>query len=140
MANRLGHEYRLYVDNGSGTYTEVAGQTDCTINRPQDLIEVTAKSDALKIRVPGRPDLTINLSGNVRLPDTNGLSRIYAVMLAQTAVNIQVRYTPWGSSDLVYAGSCYASNSDRGMTDQQAATYSFQFTAAAAATTDTLGA
>jgi predicted secreted protein len=140
MANRLGHEYRLYVDNGSGTYTEVAGQTDCTINRPQELIDVTAKSDTLKIRVPGRPDLTINVSGNVRLPDTNGLTRLYTVMLAQTPVNVQVRYTPFSASELVYAGSVYVSNNDRGMVDQQAATYSFQLTAAAAATTDTLGA
>jgi predicted secreted protein len=140
MAERLGHHYRLYVDNGSGTYTEVAGQTDCTINRPQELIDVTAKSDALKLRVPGRPDLTINLSGMVRLPDTNGLTRLYSVLLAQTAVNIQVRYTPFSGTDLVYAGSCYVSNNDRGMVDQQGASYSFQFTAAAAATTDTLGA
>jgi predicted secreted protein len=140
MAERLGHHYKLFVDNGSGTYTEVAGQTDCTINRPQDLIEVTAKSDTLKLRVPGRPDLTINLSGNTRLPDVNGLERLYTVLKAQTAVNVQVRYTPFSASELVYAGSCYVSNSDRGMTDQQAATYSFQFTAAAAATTDTLGA
>jgi predicted secreted protein len=140
MAERLGHHYRLYVDNGSGTYTEVAGQTDCTINRPQELIDVTAKSDALKLRVPGRPDLTVNLSGNVRLPDTNGLSRLYSVMLAQTAVNGQVRHTPFGAGDLTLAGPFYVSNSDRGMTDQQAATYSFQLTAAGAMTTDTLGA
>ena len=140
MPNRLGHEYRVYIANASGTMNIIAGQTDCTISRPQDLIEVTAKTDSLKIRTPGRPDLTISANGFVRVPDPDGLERAYAVMIAQTAVTIQVRVTPYGAGDLVYAGSCYVSNIERGMPDQQGATWTAQFTAAAAAATDSIGA
>jgi predicted secreted protein len=140
MANRLGHDYRLYVANSVGTQNVVAGQTECTISRPQDLIDITAKGDTLKLRTPGRPDLTISASGFVRVPDPDGLERLYAVMLSQAAVVVQVRVTPYSASDLVYSGSCYVSNIERGMSDQQGATWSCQLTAAAAASTDSIGA
>jgi len=140
MANRLGHEYKLFVDNGSGAYTAVAGQTELTLDQPQDLIDVTAKGDPLKIRAPGRPDFTAQVSGFVRVPDPNGYERLNAMRIAQTAVNVQVRFTPFGSTDLVFAGPVYVSNLNRGMTDQQGATWAFQLTASAAATTDGVGA
>jgi predicted secreted protein len=139
MANRLGHDYRLYVASSIGVMNLVAGQTDCTISRPQDLIDITAKTDTLKLRTPGRPDLTISANGFVRTPDPDGLERLYAVMLSQASVVVQVRVTPYGAGDLVYAGSAYVSNIERGMSDQQGATWSCQLTAAAAATTDSIG-
>jgi hypothetical protein len=139
MANRLGDDYKLYVDNGSTQYFELAGQTGLTLGGPQDFIEQQAKGDTYKIRVPGRPDRAVSITGNLRLPDPNGIERAFYLAVNRTAAIFQIRVRPFTGSDVVFSASMYAGNFQRDLPDQQNATYSFDLTLNTQPTVDILG-
>jgi hypothetical protein len=63
---------------------------------------------------------------------------VYALFVARTAGNFQIRVTPFSGSDLVFAGSLWVSNFERDLTDQTNAGFSFQLTLNTAPTVDTL--
>lgn len=139
MANRLGDDYKLYVDNGSTQYFEIAGQTSLSLGGPQEFIETQAKGDTYKSRTPGRPDRAITCGGNLRLPDPNGLDRVNYLAVNRTATVYQVRVRPFTASDVVFSASMYVGNLQRDMPDQQNATYSFDLALNTQPTVDILG-
>lgn len=141
MANRLGHEYQIYVDNGSGTYNAIAGEITHTRDGSTTLIDQSAKGTGqFALQAPGRKTLSITVSGKKQLPDTNGLERVYALQKAypQVANNFQIRLTPFSGSDVKFAASMYVSNFNDAHPDQDNASFSFQLTCAASPTTDVL--
>lgn len=138
--NLDGEDFLLYVADSNGNYNKVEGQTGLSISGASDFIDQTAKGDTYKSRKPGRPDRTITCNGNIRLPDPTGLERVYALVISQAANNYQIRQRPFTTNDSVFTASMYSGNLDRDLTDQQAATYTFQLTLAAQPTVDRLGA
>lgn len=138
MARPRGEDYRLYVDNGSGSYNIVSGQTGATFTNNTPLIDLSAKGDTYSVKSPGRPDLTIAVKGHMDLPDANGLEKVYAAATARSAINVQLRKTPFSGSDVIFAASMYVSNFGRPLEDQAGADYSFDLTLNTQPTTDSL--
>lgn len=141
MTKRLGHEFKVYVDNGSGTYNPIAGEVEHNRDGSTSLIDQSAKGTGqFAIQAPGRKTLVITVSGKKDLPDANGLERVYALqkVYPQVAGNFQVRQDPFSGSDIKFAGSMYVSNFSDASPDQDNATFSFQLTCASAPTTDLL--
>jgi len=140
MANRLGDDYKIYVESTTaGAFNVLEGQSSLSISSPQDLIDQTAKGDTYKLRQPGRPDRTISAGGGLRLPDTTGVGRAYDLYVARTAARYQIRRTPFSGSDIVFDASMWTSNLERDLGDQQNATWSLQLTLNTAPTVDLVG-
>jgi len=141
MADKLGHEFKVYVDNGSGTYNPILGETDHTEDGSTTLIDTSAKGTGqFATQAPGRKTLVITVSGKMKLPDATGLERIYAVqkVYPQVPVNIQIRKDPFSGSEIVFQASMYVSNFGKASPDVENKTFSFQLTCAAAPTIDLL--
>jgi len=143
MANRLGHEEKIFVDNGSGTYTEIAGQTSYDASRPTQFIDQSSKTTGrISLKAPGRQDFTMTVTGKKIVPDANGLERVFALtqVYPQVAGNFQIRVTPFTGSDVRFQCSMYVGNFKETGPDQDNTTYSFDLTCAAAPSIDTLDA
>jgi len=141
MANKLGHEYKLYVANSGGTFNPVAGEVEHSRDGSTTLIDQSAKGTGqFALQAPGRKTLVITVSGKKNLPDTDGLERIYALqkVYPQVAGSFQIRKDPFAGGDVIFAGSMYVSNFNDAAPDQDNATFSFQLTCASAPTTDLL--
>lgn len=141
MAKRLGHEFKVYVDNGSGVFNPIAGEVEHSRDGSTTLIDQSAKGTGqFAIQAPGRKTLTITVSGKKDLPDASGLERVYALqkVYPQVAGNFQVRQDPFAGGDVKFASSMYVSNFNDSAPDQDNATFSFQLTCSAAPTTDLL--
>lgn len=141
MANRLGHDYQVYVDNGSGTYNPIQGEIDHTRDGSTNLIDQSAKGTGqIALQAPGRKTLSMTVTGKKILPDASGLERVYTLqkVYPQVANSFQVRLTPFGTGDVKFQASMYVSNFGDGAPDQDNATFSFQLTCAAAPTVDVL--
>ncbi len=141
MARKLGHEYKVYVDNGSGTYNPIDGEVEHNRDGSTALIDQSAKGTGqFAIQAPGRKTLVITVSGKKSLPDSNGLERVYALqkVYPQVAGNFQIRLDPFAGSDVKFAAAMYVSNFNDASPDQDNATFSFQLTCASAPTTDVL--
>lgn len=139
--NKLGQDYQVYIDNGSGSYFPVAGEITHTRDGNTTLIDQSAKGTGqIALQAPGRKTLSMTVSGKKQLPDTNGLERVYALqkVYPQVANNVQVRLTPFGGGDVKFQASMYISNFNDAAPDQDNATFSFQLTCAAAPTVDVL--
>lgn len=139
MARRLGQDYKLYVDNGSGTYNPLAGEVSLSIERSSTLIDQSVKGDgAYAVQAVGKSQLTINVGGGLILPDAGGIERLYTLANTRVAGNIQIRLDPWASDDVLFAASMYVANFNRDKGDNANATFTCQLTLAAAPTTDLL--
>jgi hypothetical protein len=141
MAKKLGHEYKVYVDNGSGTFNPIAGEVSHNREGSTTLIDQSAKGTGqIAIQAPGRKTLVITVEGKKDLPDSGGLERVYALqkVYPQVAGNFQIRKDPFAGGDVIFASSMFISNFNDGAPDQDNATFSFQLTCAAAPTTDNL--
>jgi hypothetical protein len=133
MAKKLGQEYKLFVDNGSGTKTEIAGQTGLTRDGSTALIDQSSKTTGqIAIQAPGRKTLTITCTGKLEVPDANGIERVYAIqkVYPQVSESFEIRVDPWASGDVVFEGEMYVSNWSQDDPDQDNSTYSFQITCA----------
>ena len=141
MAQKLGHEYKLFVDNGSGTMSEIAGQVGLTRDGSTTLIDQSSKTTGqIALQAPGRKVLTITCTGKVALPDVNGLERVHAIqkVFPQASEAFEIRVSPWASGDVVFASEMYVSNFSLDDPDQDNSTYSFQVTSADNPTLDLL--
>jgi predicted secreted protein len=139
MPRRLGHDYKLYVNNGSGTYNPIAGEVSLQVQRSTNLIDQSAKGDgAYSVQAPGKTQVTINVSGKLQLPDVNGLERLHTLAKDRDAGDIQIRLDPWASDDVIFAASMYVSNFSTGADDDDNATFQLQLTLAAAPSVDLL--
>lgn len=143
MANRLGHEEKIYVDNGSGVFNEIAGQTSYDAKRTTNLIDQSSKTTGrIAIKTAGRQELTLSVTGKKVVPDPNGIERVFALtqVYPQVAGNFQIRVSPFTVDDVRFQGSMYVGNFSETGPDQDNATWSFDLTCAAAPSTDKLDA
>jgi hypothetical protein len=141
MAKKLGHEYRLYVDNGSGTFNPVGGEVSFSRDGSTNLIDTSSKGTGqFSTQSPGRKTLVITVNGKKDLPDAGGLERVYALqkVYPQVAANWQIRKDPFAGGDVIFASSMFVSNFSDDAPDVENATFSFQLTCASAPTTDLL--
>jgi hypothetical protein len=141
MAKKLGHEYKLYVDNGSGVFNPIAGEVGFSRDGSTTLIDTSSKGTGqFATQAPARKTLVITVTGKKDLPDANGLERAYALqkVYPQVAATWQIRKDPFSGSDVIFAGSMYVSNFSDDSPDVDNATFSFQLTCASAPTTDLL--
>ncbi len=141
MAEKLGQNYQLFVNDGAGAYNAIQGQTGLTRDGSTTLINQSSKTTGkYDLQAPGRSNLTITCPGVVTLPDANGLERVHTLDKAHPQVpeTFQIREDPYASDDVIFEASCYVSNFTRDDPDQDNATYSFQLTLAANPTVNLL--
>jgi hypothetical protein len=145
MAKKLGNDYRLWIESSTpGTYNQILGQQDLSVDRSGALIDTSTKDDfPYATQAPGLRSVSIPFSLIPNLPDATGFTRFETLANATvaTAFNIQIR--KGGSSgvapgDVVFAGSVYCNgfNTNFGQNDSVKATGTL--VAAAAPTTDVL--
>jgi hypothetical protein len=139
MARRLGQDYKLFVDDGAGTFNAIAGEVSLQQGRTTNLIDQSAKGDgAYAVQAAGKTQVTITCSGKLQVPDPNGIERVHTLSKNRTAGAFQIRLDPWASDDVLFAASMFASNFSMGADDDDNATFSFQATLAAPPTVDLL--
>lgn len=138
---RLGQNYKLFVDDGAGTLNEIQGQTGLTFDGSTALIDQSSKTTGqIAIQAPGRKTLTITCTGKVVLPDANGLERVHTIekVYPQVSERFEIREDPHLVGDIVFAGEMFVSNFSLDHPDQDNSTFSFQLTPAAAPSVDDL--
>lgn len=137
----LGQDYRLFVDDGAGTFNEIAGQTTLNKDGGTNLINQSSKTTGqFDLQAPGRKSLTINVGGIKTLPDAGGLERVYTLqkVYPQVQEGFQIRKAPYAGSDVVFQCEMFISNFREGFDDQDNATYQFDLTPQAAPSVDLL--
>lgn len=145
MAKKLGNDYRLWIDSATpGTFSEVKGNQDLSINRNSATIDTSTKDDfPYGTSAPGLRQLSIPFSLIPNLPDATGYTRLETVAnaAAATPVNFQIRKggsTGASPADVVLAGSFYVTDFNTTMSQNDSVKASGTLVAAAAPTTDTL--
>jgi hypothetical protein len=142
MGKKLGHEYKMFVDNGSGVFNPVLGEVSHNREAATGFVDTSSKgSGQFATKKPLRKDLTITVEGKKDLPDPGGLERVYALqkVYPQVAANWQMRRDPFTGSDIVFAASMNIGNFNDPHPDQENATFSFQLTCDTAPTVDLVG-
>lgn len=140
-AERLGHEFKLFVDDGAGVLNEIQGQTGLTRDSSTALINQSHKGTGkFDLQKPGRSAITFTCTGKVVLPDANGLERVHALDAADPVVSerFEIREEPFAAGDIMFAAEMFVSNFSMDHPDQDNATFSFQLTLAAAPSVDDL--
>lgn len=145
MAVKLANDYRLWIESTTpGTYNIIAGQQDLSVSRQGQTIDISSKDDfPYAAQAAGARNLNITLSGVASLPDATGYTRLETLANALTATpfNIQIRKGGTagnGTTDVVFAGSVYATDLSNPMSRNDAVKYNVTLVAAAAPTTDAL--
>jgi predicted secreted protein len=143
MARKLGNDYHLWIDGGSGTYSRVKGQTTLNVTRNGQAIDISAKEDfPYAAQAPGMRTLSIAVDIIPDLPDSLGYTRLETVAMASspTACNFQIRKNGVSGtgSDVVLQASCYVSDFNTDFGQNSAAKVTCTLVAAAAPTTDLL--
>lgn len=144
MAKGLGNNYFLWIESATpGTYNIVKGQQNLSITRGADKIDTTTKdSGGYKTAAMGLKDLSVKLDLMPDLPDATGYTRLETQCLATPPVpfNVQIRKggTAGASGDVVFAASMYGDLTSQNFDQSTANKASFNFTLAAAPTTDVM--
>lgn len=135
-----GEDYRLFVKSAAGTYNDIDGEVSLQPSRQTNMRDQSAKGDgSYSVKKPAKTDVTINLSGKLQLPDTDGVERVFDLAKSRAANDYQMRVAPFSVSDVIFEASMYASNmSAPGADDDDNATFSFQLTLASPPTIDKL--
>lgn len=143
MARKLGQHYRLAVSDAASpeVFTVIAGQTGLSRDGSSNLIDQSSKTTGkYAVQSPGRAQLTLTVTGNVEVPDANGLEAVKALDASDPvpARNFQIQDHSVSPATVIFTCSMYVSNFSTDSPDQDNATYSFTLTAAAQPTVDDL--
>ena len=144
MGKKLGNDYRLWIESTTpGTYFEIKGQQDLTVNRQTQQIDTSSKDDfPYGTSAPGLKTMTINCECFPNLPDANGYTRLETIGLASnpTPTNFQVRKggSSGTGSDVVLEASFYVGDFNTAKPKNGVVSVAFTLTLAAAPTTDVL--
>jgi predicted secreted protein len=130
MAKKLGHEYKLFVGDGSTAenFSQIAGETGLTFDAPTNFIDTSSKtSGRYGEQTPGRSSLTITASGKLELPDADGLERVNELDATdpKTSGTFQIRVAPFADEDVVFQASMFVGNFNRDFSDQDNANWTF---------------
>lgn len=137
MGFELGKDWRLYIGDGAGTEVFVAlgGEGSLEVQRSSDDIDFTSKDDSTyKSGGYGLQQITLSVSGKLKLPDT-ALARIETVVKSGNPnLNIQVKK----GTTTKFACPVAVGNFSSSFPAEGAATYSFSMRNVGAPTTDAL--
>lgn len=144
MAKKLGNDYRLWIESTTpGTFNEIKGGQDLSINRSAATIDTSTKDDfPYGTSAPGMRQLSVPFSLIPNLPDATGYTRLETIANADVAAPTNFQIRKGGSSgldtDAVLEGSFYITdfNTTMGQNDSVKATGTL--VAAAAPSTDVL--
>lgn len=136
---QLGKDTRLKIGDGQATeaFLVLGGEAKLSVSRSPDTIDASSKDDGnYKVEMFGQMKVSMTVSGKVKLPDA-GLARADAVAKSGGTTNVKVVDSKGVPTD---RWVCLMSigNLQIDYDDQQAASYSFTLSAAAAPTTDNL--
>ena len=144
MAKGIGNNYFLWVESAvAGTYNMPKGQQTLQRSGGKTKVDTTSKdSGAYKTAAMTLSDWGLKMDMIPDLPDANGYTRLETLCLAYPSVpfNIQIRKggTAGAGGDVVFQASVYGSMPSGAFDQDKAVTASFEFTLAAAPTTDVL--
>jgi hypothetical protein len=143
MARKYGNDYHLWIDNGSGTYNRVKGQTSSSVTRNGAVIDISAKEDfPYAAQGPGLRALSIAIEIIPDLPDANGYTRMETVANAVTPVpvNIQIRKNGVSGTgtDVVFQGPIYITDFNTDYAQNGALKVNATLVASSAPTVDVL--
>lgn len=133
------NDYRLFIESATpGTFNAPAGQISVTTDRGEVSFSTIDKASA--VETTGRAMRTYNLSLEYRpdLPDTNGHTRLETFYGTGNALNVQIRKSPFGTSDSVYTASVRVSAMNTGSPLNDVNTTTATLTALAAPSVDAL--
>lgn len=112
---KLGRDYRLWVESATpGTYNEIKGNQELSIQRDGGTIDTSTKSDfPYGSAAPGGRSVTVQAGFVPDLPDANGYTRFMtqANAAVSTPINLQIRKggSSGGTPDVVFECAMYAS-------------------------------
>lgn len=146
MGKKLGNDYRLWIESATpGTYNEIKGQQDLSVNRQGQTIDTSTKDDfPYASQAAGSRTLSIPFNLIPDLPDANGYTRLETQALATVATPFNVQVRKGGSSgtdpaDVVFEGSVYCTDLNTGLARNDAVKVTGTLVANGAPTTDVLG-
>lgn len=139
MANEYGKDWRIKIGDGADpeVFSLLGGEGSWDFKRASDKIDLSSKDDGVyKASGWGQQEITISVSGKLKLPDT-GLEAAFDTSKASPPeVNIELVK----GAITKYAGKIGIGNFSCTGDKDGPVTYSFDMTAVAAPTTDDLGA
>jgi hypothetical protein len=145
VGKKLGNDYRLWIESATpGTYSEIKGQHDMTVNRQTQQIDTSSKDDfPYGTSAPGLKTMTINCEIGPDLPDANGYTRLETEALSATPTPVNFQIRKGGSAgadpaDTVLEASFYIGDFNTSMGKNAQLLVNFTLTLAAAPTTDVL--
>ncbi len=140
MAKLLGNNTRLFVESSTpGTFNQVGGQGDLSIDRKAATIDISDKNSApYGLLAPGNFAIEISLDGVPDLPDADGLGRLDTQFKARAVTGIQIRDGALGVGDVVFEADMYILDLSVTHGKDAASSYTVRLGLAAAPTVDTL--
>jgi hypothetical protein len=146
MGKKLGNDYRLWLESAvAGTYNEIKGQQDLSVNRSGGTIDTSTKDEfPYGSAGPGGRNVSVPFGLIPNLPDANGYTRFETLANAVVATPLKVQIRKGGSAgatpgDVVFECSVYVTDFNTTMGQNAAVTATGTLIAAAAPTIDALG-
>ena len=137
--HQYGRDYRVKIDDGTGAMIMIAGETSWSKKSSSDKIDFSTKDDgSYKAQGYGQRELTISVSGKVKLPDA-GISRVQAVE-GSSPPEVRMQIVKTAGSVVIFDGLVGIGNFSVEAPSNGAIPYSFDATAAAAPTVNSLDA
>lgn len=139
MTKRLGNNLRLRIESSTpGTYNEIAGQQNLSVNRSAQQIDTSTKDEfPYGSSAPGSRSISLPATFIPSLPDANGYDRLVTLANDTDPFNIDIIDTA-DSNTVVFACSVYVTDRNNSLDANAPGGASCTFVNAAAPTTDDL--
>lgn len=139
MAKKLGNNYRLQIESAvPGTYNQIAGQQNLSVNRSAQTIDTTTKDEfPYGSAAAGSRSISIPFTLIPNLPDANGYDRLRTLSADVDPFNIRIIDTA-DSDNVVFECSVYVTDRGNGLDANAAAGATGTFVNAAPPVTDDL--
>jgi predicted secreted protein len=143
MANKLGNDYRLWIESGTpGTYNLIKGQQALSYDRSANQIDASTKDNSpYATSSPGLFNVKVKLDGLADLPDANGFTLAETNFKNQTNKKFQIRKGAAAGADpadVVFAATCTILSLPVTYGQNDMVKYSLELGLALAPTTDAL--
>lgn len=139
MTKRLGNNMRLQIESATpGTYNEIAGQQNLSVNRQAQTIDTSTKDEfPYGSSAPGSRSISLPATFIPSLPDANGYDRLVSQANGTDPFNVRIIDTA-DSNAVVFQCSVYVTDRANSLDANAAGGASCTFVNAAAPTTDDL--
>lgn len=134
-----GRDWRIFFGDGGTTelFTALGGETGLDWKRASDKIDLSSKDDGIyKSSGFGQQELTISVTGNLKLPDTAFQAVQTASKASPPMIDVEIKK----GAIVKYKGKCGVGNFSANFPQTGPATYSFDLTNIGTPDTDDLGA